>query len=307
MELNLGDNNKLTYRTKWIKSFFEEDYSTSEKPQFKDMSQFISYAIQIMGVENADFPHELVTDYVYKHYNSVREIQSRKDEVIWDKNYRLIQQVSTNCDENKHHLLSKLNSNIRIAITQYEMIDAKDRSLEQTLQEKVKSLQETLNELDTRAKNLQTDIDSYYSNFISVLGIFIAISFSLFAGATVVTKLLSLTADTKSAVGANIMFAGFSTFLVYVLILGLVIGIGKITNKGYDFSYRVLFVLSSLCGSTVLFGFLYRSNFLGRDQLYYKSLAIVIFVLVMYAALSLFLFKKVTKFENFMIETRKSK
>lgn len=300
--LNLGDNDKLKYRTLWIQEFFEKDLEI-QHTESEDVSRFIEYTIEIMGVENSDFPHELVADYVYKHYDSVRESKSRSEEVIWHKNYRFIQKFN----ETTQHLLSKLNSNIRIAITQYELIAAKDEALEENLKKKVSKLQETIESLESKAKKLQKDIDSYYSNFISVLGIFIAISFSLFAGATVVTKLLSLTADTKSAIGANIMFAGFSTFLVYVLILGLVIGIGKITNKGYGFSYRVLFVISSLCGSTVLFGFLYRSNFLGRDQLYYKSVVIVIFALVMYAALSLFLFKKGTKFKNFMIETRKSK
>ncbi|MCS8562453.1 hypothetical protein [Weissella cibaria] len=304
--LNLGDNDNLKYRTLWIQEFFEKDLET-QHTESEDVSRFIEYTIEIMGVENSDFPHELVADYVYKHYDSVHESKSRSEEVIWHKNYRFIQKSDINFNETTKHLLSKLNSNIRIAITQYELIAAKDEALEENLEKKVSKLQETIESLESKAIKLQKDIDSYYSNFISVLGIFIAISFSLFAGATVVTKLLSLTADTKSAIGANIMFAGFSTFLVYVLILGLVIGIGKITNKGYDFSYRVLFVISSLCGSTVLFGFLYRSNFLGRDQLYYKSVGIVIFALVMYAALSLFLFKKGTKFKNFMIETRKSK
>lgn len=307
MELNLGDDNKLKYRNDWIKDFFEMDYSTSEYSQ--DMKSFIYFTIQIMGVKNSDFPHELVTDYVYRHYDSVREIPERSEEVIWNKNYRCIQNidVDSNFEETKQHLLSKLNSNIRIAITQYEVIDGKDRTLEEEMQTKVLYLQSIINELNERAKKLQKDIDSYYSNFISVLGIFIAISFSLFAGATVVTKLLSLTVDTKSAVGANIMFAGFATFLVYILILGLVIGIGKITNRFYDFSYRVLFVISSLCGSTVLFGFLYRSNFLGRDMIYYYSLGIVFGTLVLYALFSLILFRNGTAFKKWLIEKRKRK
>lgn len=308
MELNLGDDNKLKYRNDWIKKFFEMDYSTSK--EVPDMKSFIKFTIQIMGVENSDFPHELVTDYVYRHYDSVREIPERSEEVIWNRNYRCIQNTTdldSNFEETKQHLLSKLNSNIRIAITQYEVIDGKDRTLEEEMQTKVSDLQSIINELNERAEKLQEDIDSYYSNFISVLGIFIAISFSLFAGATVVTKLLSLTVDTKSAVGANIMFAGFATFLVYLLILGLVIGIGKITNRFYDFSYRVLFVISSLCGSTVLFGFLYRSNFLGRDMIYYYSLGIVFGTLVLYALFSLILFRKGTAFKKWLIEKRKRK
>lgn len=307
MELNLGDENKLKYRNDWIKDFFEMDYSTSEHSH--DMKSFINFTIQLMGVENSDFPHELVTEYVYRHYDSVREIPERSEEVIWNRNYRCIQDADVDSDfeETKQHLLSKLNSNIRIAITQYEVIDGKDRTLEEEMQKEVSDLQSIINELNERAKKLQKDIDSYYSNFISVLGIFIAISFSLFAGATVVTKLLSLTVDTKSAVGANIMFAGFATFLVYILILGLVIGIGKITNRFYDFSYRVLFVISSLCGSTVLFGFLYRSNFLGRDMIYYYSLGIVFGTLVLYALFSLILFRKGTAFKKWLIEKRKRK
>ncbi len=143
-------------------------------------------------------------------------------------------------------------------------------------------------------ERFSTKVDSMYSSFISVLGIFIAISFSLFGAATLLKNIFTISTEkgfnvSPQVIGANISLAGFATILIYLLIIGLVQGISTLTNKQYFFSLRKLFVVIGVAGGVIVSGYLY-----GHSAPSWTHMLLSLSLLLAYLAVWMFIYSKGT-------------
>lgn len=137
---------------------------------------------------------------------------------------------------------------------------------------------------------LDEKIDSLYTSFISVLGIFISISFSLFGAATLLKNIFTISTEngfnvSAKVIGTNILLAGIATILIYLLIVGLLQGISALAHKYYFFSIRRLFVIIAVAGGVILSGFIY-----GHSVVSWSHLGLLVCSLVLYGIICLIIF-----------------
>lgn len=228
--------------------------------------------------------------------------------------YRLMDEYSQkeDHDDRVYNQLKKTIHHIELAIIQKD-------SLLQTQLDQIKELGDGLTQLNSSYEEMQTKlnrdiknsedrfndrVDTMYNSFISVLGIFIAISFSLFGAATLLKNIFTIATSegfnvSAKVVGTNISLAGFSTILIYLLVIGLVQGISTVTNKSYFFSLKKLFVVISVALGVVVIGYFY-----GHASPSWKHMGLVFAFLSGYVILGLLIYKKIPWTEE-KVDTQK--
>lgn len=149
----------------------------------------------------------------------------------------------------------------------------------------------------TESNKVNERINSMYSGFVSVLGIFIAISFSLFGAATLLNDIFT---TANKDIGLNIMLAGFATILIYILIIGLLQGVATITKNYYYFSLRKLFVIISIDGGVILCGFIYSHSYFSI-----KHFSLLIGIVLLYFCICCFIYAMGTPVKKWLISFMK--
>ncbi|RDS59645.1 hypothetical protein DWV05_04790 [Weissella thailandensis] len=134
-------------------------------------------------------------------------------------------------------------------------------------------------------EKLSEKMDKFYTSFISVLGIFISISFSLFGAATLLKNIFTISTEngfdvSAQVIGTNVLLAGFATILIYLLIVGLLQGIGSLAHKHYFFSIRKLFVIVSVAGGVIISGFIYSHSTLSWSHLIFLVCSLSLYGIV---------------------------
>lgn len=208
--------------------------------------------------------------------------------------YTLMNEYYTkNHEDRVYNQLKKTINHIELAVIQKD-------SLLQTQLDHIKQLNDGLKDLNSSYEEMKTElkrdiqnseyrfdarVDTMYNSFISVLGIFIAISFSLFGAATLLKNIFTIATSngfdvSAKVVGTNISLAGFSTILIYLLVIGLVQGISTVTNKNYFFSLRKLFVVIGVAGGVVLSGYAYGHTAPSWEHILMTSAFLSIYVIL---------------------------
>lgn len=157
------------------------------------------------------------------------------------------------------------------------------------LEEKNKELADTKGELQkaqgelTEAKQDIVDATSrLYSGFVSVLGIFIAISFSLFGSATLFHAAIKSSEVNKASVGQMIILVGIITLLIYLLVSGLFFGIHSILNRKIE-SIKMVPISLGVVLTTLgimLAGFVYDNPKISPQDIPNSALLIVVYTVV---------------------------
>lgn len=134
-------------------------------------------------------------------------------------------------------------------------------------------------------EKLSEKMDKFYTSFISVLGIFISISFSLFGAATLLKNIFTISTEngfdvSAQVIGTNVLLAGFATILIYLLIVGLLQGISSLAHKRYFFSIRKLFVIVSVAGGVIISGFIYSHSTLSWSHLIFLVCSLSLYGIV---------------------------
>lgn len=229
-------------------------------------------------------------------------------------------------DKFKDTLLREINSDsnvivpadLNILIKTYENISLSDAQYRSLLgEEKIKSLNDEIygltNNLDKVNETIDNRMNNIYSGFVSVLGIFVAISFSLFGGVNLLENLFKDMAGgaTPKNIGLSMMLSGFFIILIYILIIGLTSGLSRVTQKenyfGEDFSFRTLFIIMSISCGTIIFGFMYhigtvewRLPFLSNYIFKWNALN----VLIVYLFICFMLYRRAAAFKSIIINPK---
>lgn len=163
----------------------------------------------------------------------------------------------------------------------YEHISLADTQFKYLLNEKkIFELHDTVNKVNDNVENYINKIDdrinSVYAGFVSVLGIFISISFTLFGGVNILNELFSnIKNSSDSATGKAIVLAGIATLLIYLLSFTLLNGVQRLANRfsirlspwneyanrrHEDLRYRNLFIVLSIGIGIIIFGSKYGEH-----------------------------------------------
>lgn len=152
-------------------------------------------------------------------------------------------------------------------------------------------------------KTTKNQIDKMYSSFVSVLGIFVSISFTLFSAASLVKEILTLSSNpTRMELGSKITLSGISVVLIYLLIVGLFQGITMVTGQYYFFSIRKLYIICVTAGSIIVFGYIY-----GHTKISFSHLWLFVICMSVYIIVALMLYAFGNRIKKFFINLGKTK
>jgi hypothetical protein len=247
-----------------------------------EIRQFIQ-AFQLEKAEIAnEIPYDLMTAIIFQsNYEYDGGILNNNIEVI-----------SLSTEKDAGHCLNKILNHTVLAFTQrneFAGVLKKARQDTAQLSKDIKAQKDEIatQKVDVEALTQRTKRISI--EFTTVLGIFTSIVFALFGGVQVVSGLLgSKNALTAHDIGNAILLASIATTLVYLLLIALLSGIGKLTENHYEVSGKVtaiVFLTLLLLGLVgLLYGHVTASGkliaFLQAHSIIVPSVLILVIVVV---------------------------
>ncbi|RMC49754.1 hypothetical protein [Lactobacillus sp. ESL0228] len=184
-------------------------------------------------------------------------------------NYRLFYAIKDlPFSENERKLIEKtVNENLITVVEKQQqplskkINDQKDKLVEQegNLDKYTKKLDKYTKKLDKYTKKL----DGVYSEFITILGIFTAITFAIFGGINTINSIssnLNISSNSPQNLGNLLIGAAVLGIVLFGIITVLFAGIAKITKKGYNLppllTISVLAIISAMFMIGLVFTFL---------------------------------------------------
>lgn len=250
-----GKNSKRqktkTIDYKLCELIFTEPSSFDDKKKFEiELSQTISEFISVKNPRHV--PYDEIAYWIFQKLDSKRfkGLTTDVNEILTthvpldhtDKDYKKL-------EENLDKLQKDTIRHIKLSILQRELV-TKESQKAQVLSEKaLKKVNEANDKLE--------GIDRIYSDFVSILGIFTAITFATFGGLQLLGNVFGNIKDvTFNNIGGTVILGGIFVAGTYLLLIALFSGISKISNikKGYHPSRRIAALVLSFCGLLVYFG-----------------------------------------------------
>ncbi|CAJ1189071.1 hypothetical protein CPEBRM1_ABPJDJAI_01115 [Companilactobacillus paralimentarius] len=185
-------------------------------------------------------PYEVIVKYVMSNELSI------KDMVYIDGNINRCR-----VDDNSNNMLDSLHRNIQMSLEQKNYID-KGISV---MKEDVLKAQKDLNDINDMKKNIYTD-------FITILGIFTAITFAAFGGVQLLGNLFNniniRSSNQLPFIGDTLILSSLFGLVMYGIIVTLFVGINKVTNlkERYIFDKKVTRIILGILIFFIILGIL---------------------------------------------------
>ncbi|MCC2745078.1 hypothetical protein LK472_06605 [Leuconostoc lactis] len=223
--------------------------------------------------------------------------------ILKDRIVRYIEENSSGELDSVANVLIKIYEHIVLSDAQMNSLHSDQSANVAAIDERITVVQEKYNKSVEEWKKVKPQIDSMYSSFVSVLGIFVAISFTLFSAASLVKEILTVSSDPSSQeLGSKIILSGISVVLIYLLIVGLFQGITMVTRQYYFFSIRKLYIVCVTAGSIIVFGYVY-----GHTKISFSHLWIFVICMSAYITVALMLYAFGNRIKKFFINFGKTK
>lgn len=124
-----------------------------------------------------------------------------------------------------------------------------------------KKISEQSEELQTFEKNLENNIkNNIYSEFITILGIFTAITFAIFGGINTINSIssnLNISSNNPQNLGNLLIGAAVLGIVLFGIITVLFAGIAKITGKDYNLSPLLTIPVIAIISAMFLIGLVF--------------------------------------------------
>lgn len=278
-----------------LRKLLTNELQSPDNDSFEDdYTELLKAAKQLKGVA---VPYAQIAQMIFKTQSENLKTNDGIGPVLDRFKQRLLtslEALNTDKVTDELTILLKTYQNMSLSDAQYQSLLGQDNveALNSDIQTLKNNLESSTNEFD---KKVDERMNSVYSGFVSVLGIFIAITFTLFGGMNLLSKIFSNIAKGATHVdtGLTIMLSGIFAILIYLIILGLTSGLSRLTQqRSYfykeDFSFRTLFIIITINVGIAIFGFTYSRGpffwdvpFLGGYQFEWTALNISILYTMM--------------------------
>lgn len=168
---------------------------------------------------------ELVFNYGAEH---IREFN------LWDSK-------ADSRDEHENDLKQRIIRQVKLSISQYTAIylvskEANDISNRAKMTaEKANNIADDAKKIANKAEKVK---DKIYTDFITILGIFTAITFATFGGLQLIGNVFgNIKKFDLYSIGLDMMLGSILMFGIYIILMALIIGISKLKNK--DDEYKI--------------------------------------------------------------------
>lgn len=262
--------------------------------------KFMELLQSAKSIHKEFIPYSEITRIVYSYgTDGVDVFVSKFKEEI---SKRLHDQSPDDEIKEEYLILLKCSEHINLASKQMKTLYNQLNSKLDQADERLDTLDSRIGEIDKMAGNLKEKsekLDENYSkltvDFVTILGIFTSITFATFGGlqllGNVFGRVKSL--STNESVGSAIMLGAIFLFGTYLILVALLTGISKLTDRNYTttfptrylmiLSFTLVFVLGLLYANPSWIKILYNNMFrsvllgslamlipLGMDYLYRK-------------------------------------
>lgn len=203
---------------KFCKFIFKMDWTKNDSKEFQKLFKDI---IELGNYWHV--PYQLITKNIYN-----MDISNRnriKNSIIERFN---------DIDEEHEKILEDTLRHVELAIIQKEYID-----------KNMLSANSELKEINNELEEIQDTKSKIYTDFITILGIFTAITFAIFGGLQLIGNALgNLTGDiTLSKVGSILIIASVILLSTYLILMALIVGLSKLLsgdkNNRYKFTGKI--------------------------------------------------------------------
>lgn len=110
--------------------------------------------------------------------------------------------------------------------------------------------------IETKVKKAENKVNGIYSEFVGILGVFTALSFALMGSVQVFGNILkNINTPTVGNIGYVLVVGGIYLLLIYLVIMTLFIGMGKVFNKDSKYQFDKCFTGCIIFVSGVLIAF----------------------------------------------------
>lgn len=112
-------------------------------------------------------------------------------------------------------------------------------------------------DVSTEVDNAKSRVTRIYSEFVGILGVFTALSFALMGSVQVFSNILNnINNPTIGNIGYVLIVGGIYLILIYLVIMTLFIGMGKVFNKDSKYQFDKCFTgcIISVSGVLIMFG-----------------------------------------------------
>nr|DAT97954.1 MAG TPA: hypothetical protein [Caudoviricetes sp.] len=115
-------------------------------------------------------------------------------------------------------------------------------------------------DVSTEVDNAKSKVTRIYSEFVGILGVFTALSFALMGSVQVFSNILNnINNPTIGNIGYVLIVGGIYLILIYLVIMTLFIGMGKVFNKDSKYQFDKWFTgcIISVSGVLIAFGLVF--------------------------------------------------
>ena len=196
----------------------------------------------------------------FKNWDVEKNDDEKEDDVI--KNLHRIREINSDFYYKLAFIFSIITN--KNSITQNTETYNKVNDPKNGIEALSKKISEQSEELQTFEKNLENKIkNNVYSEFITILGIFTAITFAIFGGINTINSIssnLNISSNNPQNLGNLLIGAAVLGIVLFGIITVLFAGIAKITEKDYNLppllTISVLAIISAMFMIGLVFTFL---------------------------------------------------
>lgn len=224
----MDDGDAQEYLSREFCNFIFKHHTLKDKSEVANLNNLVMF----IEKKNLHVPYEMITDKIFSiNIENLDELPSmvkeNLDNIPRDTEFKL-----KFCDDTIRH--------VQLAITQKNYID-----------DVLDGAKGELDELNNIKKNIYTD-------FISILGIFTAITFATFGGLQLLGNVFGkIKSYNATSVGSVLMLGAVYLLGTYFILVALLKGISELTGKQYGTPFRTRYIIVYTFGAIFLFGILY--------------------------------------------------
>lgn len=193
----------------------------------KILDAFLKKTLEkITNVENEEInkkymlPYNMLNELVFNYgVEHIREFN------LWDSKADIR-------DEHENDLKQRIIRQVKLSISQYTAIYLVSKEAND-ISNRAKKTAEKANSIADDAKKVK---DKIYTDFITILGIFTAITFATFGGLQLIGNVFgNIKKFDLYSIGLDMMLGSILMFGIYIILMALIIGISKLKNKNDEY------------------------------------------------------------------------
>lgn len=164
---------------------------------------------------------------------------------------------------NEYLVLIKCVEHLNLANRQFTMLyQQQDKEISVAKDDLIK-INQNIDELEDKSSSFEKLNEQYSKltvDFVTILGIFTSITFATFGGLQLLGNVFGKVRSTDSAsIGSELMLGAVFLFGTYMILIALLTGVSKLTNKDYKTSYPTRFLVVFSFFIIFMFGLIYSN------------------------------------------------